>query len=131
MNRFILSSRCMKVRNFKKFSSTSTVTINNEVFQMGIDSSLPITNKLEIKDTKLFDKWPVFRILDPNGKIVPNAIEPVIDEITAKKMYQLMVRLQALDEVMVNSQRQGRISFYMQCSGEEAIHIGNFIKNHC
>jgi len=30
-----------------------------------------------------------------------------------------------MDDVLLASQRQGRISFYMTASGEEAIHIGS------
>mmetsp|Transcript_8187 Transcript_8187/g.10595 ORF Transcript_8187/g.10595 Transcript_8187/m.10595 type:complete len:338 (-) Transcript_8187:80-1093(-) len=40
-------------------------------------------------------------------------------------MYEFMVRLKEMDEVMLASQRQGRISFYMTATGEEAIHIGS------
>lgn len=40
-------------------------------------------------------------------------------------MYQMMVRIQNLDDIFYNAQRQGRISFYMQANGEEAIHIGS------
>ena len=36
-----------------------------------------------------------------------------------------MIRLRAMDYILLNAQRQGRISFYMTCSGEEAIHIGS------
>jgi 2-oxoisovalerate dehydrogenase E1 component alpha subunit len=39
-------------------------------------------------------------------------------------MYKLMIRIQAVDDVFYNAQRQGRISFYMQNNGEEATHIG-------
>lgn len=35
-----------------------------------------------------------------------------------------MVRLQQMDTILQNAQRQGRISFYMTCRGEEAIHFG-------
>jgi 2-oxoisovalerate dehydrogenase E1 component alpha subunit len=35
-----------------------------------------------------------------------------------------MMRLRHLDHFMMNAQRQGRISFYMTCTGEEGIHMG-------
>jgi TPP-dependent pyruvate/acetoin dehydrogenase alpha subunit len=38
-------------------------------------------------------------------------------------MYVCMNRLQSLDDVLYNAQRQGRISFYMQNSGEEGIQV--------
>ena len=36
-----------------------------------------------------------------------------------------MTRLREMDMILQNAQRQGRISFYMTCRGEEAIHIGS------
>lgn len=35
-----------------------------------------------------------------------------------------MVRLREMDDILHNAQRQGRISFYLTCTGEEAIHMG-------
>ncbi len=36
-----------------------------------------------------------------------------------------MVTTRILDERMLAAQRQGRLSFYMQCTGEEAAVIGS------
>ena len=35
-----------------------------------------------------------------------------------------MIRLRVMDDILLAAQRQGRISFYMACRGEEAIHMG-------
>lgn len=35
-----------------------------------------------------------------------------------------MIRLRQMDDILLNAQRQGRITFYMTCRGEEAIHMG-------
>lgn len=40
-------------------------------------------------------------------------------------MYTAMVRLNIMDGILYESQRQGRISFYMTNYGEEATHIGS------
>ena len=40
-------------------------------------------------------------------------------------MYRDMTLLNAMDRVLYESQRQGRISFYMTNYGEEATHIGS------
>ena len=37
---------------------------------------------------------------------------------------KIMFRLKEMDDVLLNAQRQGRISFYLTCRGEEAITIG-------
>jgi 2-oxoisovalerate dehydrogenase E1 component alpha subunit len=42
-----------------------------------------------------------------------------------ERAYKQMIRLRQMDDVLQNAQRQGRISFYMTCRGEEAIHIGS------
>lgn len=40
-------------------------------------------------------------------------------------MYHNMITLSVMDKIMYESQRQGRISFYMTNSGEEALQIGS------
>jgi 2-oxoisovalerate dehydrogenase E1 component alpha subunit len=40
------------------------------------------------------------------------------------------VRLRAMDNIFYNAQRQGRISFYMTSSGEEATHIASAAALH-
>ena len=106
----------------RRFSAATTVT--DSTVLVTTSGTLPVTNKLHIINTQEAEKIPVFRILGPDGKIVEGAEEPPLDEDLALKMYQHMVRIHYLDDIMYNAQRQGRISFYMQAHGEEAIHIG-------
>ena len=40
-------------------------------------------------------------------------------------MYNIMALMPIVDNILYQSQRQGRISFYMQCSGEEATVVGS------
>jgi len=44
---------------------------------------------------------------------------------TLLRAQRQMIRLRQMDNILQNAQRQGRISFYMTCRGEEAIHIGS------
>jgi 2-oxoisovalerate dehydrogenase E1 component alpha subunit len=46
-------------------------------------------------------------------------------EEIAVKMYTNMVSLQMMDAMFYEAQRQGRISFYMTSTGEEAINIAS------
>lgn len=39
--------------------------------------------------------------------------------------YRTMTLIPIVDNVLYQSQRQGRISFYMQCAGEEAAIVGS------
>ena len=43
---------------------------------------------------------------------------------TLLRAHRHLIRLRTMDSILQNAQRQGRISFYMTCTGEEAIHIG-------
>ena len=43
---------------------------------------------------------------------------------TLKRLLRHMLRLREMDTIFQNAQRQGRISFYLTCRGEEAIHFG-------
>lgn len=70
-------------------------------------------------------EFPMFQILDDNGEVVEGAKEPELDKETALKIYDTMQFVRVLDERMVAAQRQGRISFYMQCLGEEAAITGS------
>ena len=63
-------------------------------------------------------KWPVYRVLDTDGQVREGALDPGLDKETVVRMYGTMVRLQAMDQIFYNAQRQGRISFYMTSTGE-------------
>lgn len=67
---------------------------------------------------------PELRILDQDGSTYPNAELPNIDQALATKIYQSLAFHRVLDERMVASQRQGRLSFYMTALGEEATSVG-------
>lgn len=66
---------------------------------------------------------PVLRIVGEDGHLVEGAKLPFsLDEVAG--MYQTMLRCNVMDEVLNSLQRQGRISFYMTGSGEEAAQVG-------
>ena len=44
---------------------------------------------------------------------------------TTHHRYRTMTLIPIVDNVLYHSQRQGRISFYMQCAGEEAAVVGS------
>lgn len=68
---------------------------------------------------------PVYRVLDRKGQIVDSSQEPKLSMEILIKMYKDMSLLNILDKILYESQRQGRISFYMTNYGEEASHIGS------
>ena len=68
---------------------------------------------------------PELKILHQDGTTYANADLPDIDQALAIKIYHTFAFHRVLDERMVASQRQGRLSFYMTALGEEATSVGS------
>jgi 2-oxoisovalerate dehydrogenase E1 component alpha subunit len=49
--------------------------------------------------------------------------DPKLDPDTLRKMLRDMVTVRVFDDRMYRSQRQGKTSFYMKCTGEEAVGV--------
>ena len=62
------------------------------------------------------------RVLGDDGKPV-GAWDPKLDPDTLRKMLRDMVTVRIFDDRMYRAQRQGKTSFYMKCTGEEAIAV--------
>jgi 2-oxoisovalerate dehydrogenase E1 component alpha subunit len=67
---------------------------------------------------------PELKILQQDGTLYEGAELPDIDQELATKVYKTLAFHRVLDERMVASQRQGRLSFYMAALGEEAASVG-------
>src|SRR5687767_1299546 len=62
------------------------------------------------------------RVLDEKHRAV-GPWDPKLDPDTLKKMLRDMVTVRVFDDRMYRAQRQGKTSFYMKCTGEEAIAV--------
>ena len=62
------------------------------------------------------------RVLGGDDKAV-GAWDPKLDADTLRKMLRDMVTVRIFDDRMYRAQRQGKTSFYMKCTGEEAIAV--------
>jgi 2-oxoisovalerate dehydrogenase E1 component alpha subunit len=62
------------------------------------------------------------RVLDDKGKAV-GPWDPKLDADTLRKMLKDMKTVRVFDDRMYRAQRQGKTSFYMKCTGEEAIAV--------
>ena len=62
------------------------------------------------------------RVLDDQHRAV-GPWDPRLDSDTLRKMLRDMVTVRIFDDRMYRSQRQGKTSFYMKCTGEEAIAV--------
>lgn len=68
---------------------------------------------------------PTFQLLKVDGTLHSGAVLPLLDQQQARHILDSCLFIQMLDERMLASQRQGRISFYMTCTGEEGAVIGS------
>jgi 2-oxoisovalerate dehydrogenase E1 component alpha subunit len=64
----------------------------------------------------------LIRVLDDDHCAV-GPWDPKIDPDTLRKMLKDMVTVRIFDDRMYRAQRQGKTSFYMKCTGEEAISV--------
>jgi 2-oxoisovalerate dehydrogenase E1 component alpha subunit len=66
--------------------------------------------------------YSLVRVMDDAGKPVGPWV-PEISVDTLKKGLRLMVMTRVYDDRMYRAQRQGKTSFYIKCTGEEAISV--------
>ncbi|GMH43055.1 hypothetical protein BSKO_10977 [Bryopsis sp. KO-2023] len=71
---------------------------------------------------------PCFRSLDAAGEPLGDCKEEdvaVFSDDLALRVYETMVKLQTVDVLFYEAQRQGRLSFYLTSFGEEATTVGS------
>ena len=66
--------------------------------------------------------YELVRVLDDGGNAV-GPWNPRLSPDTLRAMLRSMVLVRAFDERMFRAQRQGKTSFYMKCTGEEAVAV--------
>ena len=82
-------------------------------------SNVRLSHQVNIIDKGIVE-IPMLQILQPDGTVHADARVPELDKEQVLKIYQTMRFIRVLDERMVAAQRQGRISFYLASTGEEA-----------
>ncbi len=73
------------------------------------------------KDTRDL-AYGLIRVLDGEGRAV-GPWDPNLDAATLKRGLEAMMLTRAYDDRMYRAQRQGKTSFYMKCTGEEAVAV--------
>lgn len=97
-------------------------TGSSEPHFLGINNNF--TNSIQFINKENYESIPIYRILESSQKAkLPE--DEKLNEKYLEKMYRDMVTLNVMDKIMYESQRQGRISFYMTNTGEEAVQIGS------
>ncbi|HZF93402.1 MAG TPA: 3-methyl-2-oxobutanoate dehydrogenase (2-methylpropanoyl-transferring) subunit alpha [Allosphingosinicella sp.] len=66
--------------------------------------------------------YSLVRVLDDDGNAV-GPWDPRLDPDTLRRMLRDMMMVRAYDDRMYRAQRQGKTSFYMKCTGEEAVAV--------
>ena len=87
-------------------------------------SNVGITHDVAVISNGLID-IPMVQLLDENGNETNTKNTPNLSREDATKIANTMQYTRLLDERMVGAQRQGRISFYLACTGEEAAVVGS------
>lgn len=82
-------------------------------------SNVNTTDSVNIIENGIVD-IPMLQILSEDSKLIEGAQTPELEEQEAVKILETMEYIRLLDERMIAAQRQGRISFYLACTGEEA-----------
>jgi 2-oxoisovalerate dehydrogenase E1 component alpha subunit len=107
-------------------NTSDPLPLEDDTMQLTGFGRVPTTQTMNFIDTAENEAWPVYRILGREGALLEGCSAPAhLGKEELVKMYKSMVRIQALDDIFYNAQRQGRISFYMQNAGEEATHVGS------
>jgi 2-oxoisovalerate dehydrogenase E1 component alpha subunit len=79
------------------------------------DSATPVNDMRDLA-------FSLIRVLDDEGRAV-GAWDPRLDTATLQNGLRAMMLTRAYDDRMVLAQRQGKTSFYMKCTGEEAVAV--------
>ena len=66
----------------------------------------------------------MIRVLDGDNRAV-GPWDPKLDPETLRRMLRMMALTRAFDDRMYRAQRQGKTSFYMKCTGEEATSVAS------
>ncbi|XP_009761044.1 2-oxoisovalerate dehydrogenase subunit alpha 1, mitochondrial-like [Nicotiana sylvestris] len=86
---------------------------------------IPLTSEMKFISEASDIRLPCYRVLNDDGSLISDSIYEQVGQELAVNMYTAMVTLKTMDTFLYEAQRQGRISFYMTCCGEEAINIAS------
>ncbi|CAM5172818.1 unnamed protein product [Eretmochelys imbricata] len=88
-------------------------------------ASADFVDKLDFIQPNAISGIPIYRVMDRQGQIINPDEDPHLSQEQVLKFYKTMTLLNTMDRILYESQRQGRISFYMTNYGEEGTHVGS------
>lgn len=71
------------------------------------------------------EQFPLIQVIDQDGKLLDDSYKEEITRELCEKFLKQLKLMRALDEKMVNMQRQGRIGTYPLFGGQEAAQVGS------
>eukprot|EP01015_Nassula_variabilis_P008310 TRINITY_DN1657_c0_g1_i3.p1 TRINITY_DN1657_c0_g1~~TRINITY_DN1657_c0_g1_i3.p1 ORF type:complete len:446 (+),score=79.74 TRINITY_DN1657_c0_g1_i3:3-1340(+) len=124
--------RKMFMRQFlplKHITSLKKLVTAKSLRMFSLKQNKPYREEDQVITTKLdfdsqFKTIPTFRVIDLQGNVIAKEYDN-LDPKILKRIYKKMVQLEEMDTILLQAQRQGRISFYMPCFGESACVIGS------
>uniref|UniRef100_A0AC35THW8 2-oxoisovalerate dehydrogenase subunit alpha n=1 Tax=Rhabditophanes sp. KR3021 TaxID=114890 RepID=A0AC35THW8_9BILA len=124
-----MASRLLKLTRLSGLTKRSTCTdqfrLNEYSTKYLGNREVTFTETLSFEDSHHSKAIPIYRVTKSDGQFLNPKDDPHFDKEQAMKMYKSMTLLSNMDKVLYDSQRQGRISFYMTNSGEEGCHVGS------
>jgi 2-oxoisovalerate dehydrogenase E1 component alpha subunit len=100
----------------KGFSNVSNTMSNSGLFNVSFEKEINFRNSAE--------KFKCFRVIDSKGQVINPKYENVPKDL-ALKIFKSMIQINECDERFNMAQREGKISFYMTCKGEEAVTVAS------
>ncbi|KAI8812176.1 thiamine diphosphate-binding protein [Cladochytrium replicatum] len=105
-----------------QFQESTPDKLNKVLFPGALGGSFYTESLHFIKD---YPTIPTYRVLNTDGAVIVPDSDPNLSKDLCLKIYKDMLTLNAMDTILYEAQRQGRISFYMTNYGEEATHMGS------
>jgi len=106
---------------FRSFSTAETIPPYEKHCKVFKDEPEKFTSSLKME--KDLSEMKSFRLIDLEGNILSEA--PKIDKELLLKIFEIMVKTEAMDNILYMAQRQGKISFYMPSLGEAACTVAS------
>ncbi len=104
------SARPGQATDFSYLQLTPAGAVDKPATDVTAQQTMPMTRQL-------------IRVLDDNGDAVGPWAADIDDDVLLRAMHA-MLKTRAFDARMLIAQRQKKTSFYIQCTGEEAIAVG-------
>ena len=117
--------KVLKMHNKLNFNKFNRIVSNNfstsdkpfgDFFKQNFESDLNFRSSA--------DKFKCFRVMGTKGEILNSKYENIPQDVCLR-IFKTMLQIKECDTRFNMAQREGKISFYMTCTGEEASTVGS------